>query len=87
MSCSHVFNKNWEFGPIIVEPGNTIAKHWFYRKCVKCGYVELFSTSKINSMVNDLDSNKLVNIFAQDEKFSVTEKIQLFPRINLEEFR
>jgi predicted nucleic-acid-binding Zn-ribbon protein len=87
MSCSHLFNNNWEFGPIIAEPGNKIAKHWFYRKCRKCGYVELFSISNINSLVNDLDSNNLVNIFAQDEKYSVSETIQLFPRINLEKYR
>ncbi|HEY0088051.1 MAG TPA: hypothetical protein VGB37_04365 [Candidatus Lokiarchaeia archaeon] len=87
MSCSHLFNKNWEFGPIIAEPGNKIAKHWFYRKCRKCGYIELFSTSEVNSLVNDLDSNKLVNVFSQDEKCSVTETIQLFPRINLEKYR
>jgi predicted nucleic-acid-binding Zn-ribbon protein len=87
MSCSHIFNKNWEFGPIIAEPGNTIAKHWFYRKCKKCGYLELFSSSGINSLINDLDPNMLVNIFAQDEKNSVTEVIQLFPRMNLEEYR
>ena len=87
MSCSHLFNQKWEFGPIIAEPGKRIAKHWFYRKCRKCGYIELFSTSEINSLVNNLDSNKLVNIFAQDEKYSITETIQLFPRINLEKYR
>lgn len=87
MSCTHLFNKNWEFGPIITEPGNTIAKHWFYRKCRKCGYIELFSTSRINSLINDIDSNKLLNVFAQDENNSITNTIQLFPRMNLDKYR
>lgn len=87
MSCTHLFNNNWEFGPIISEPGNKIAKHWFYRKCRKCGYIELFSTSRINSNVIDIDSNKLVNIFAQNENNSISGNIQLFPRMNLDKYR
>jgi hypothetical protein len=46
-SCKHGFTNQWEFGPIITEPNEKNATHWFYKKCSKCGEIKLLDLKNI----------------------------------------
>ena len=86
MVCEHEYNKNWEFGPIIMDLGNSTPKHWFYKKCIKCGNVILFSTGNLNNLNNYSNPNDILNIFSSQNKTDIENMIQLFPKINLNKY-
>ncbi|MBN1682033.1 hypothetical protein JW865_00585 [Candidatus Bathyarchaeota archaeon] len=48
MTCSHDYAMNWEFGPILQKNDEEKPHWWFYRKCSKCGSIELFPSWKLN---------------------------------------
>ena len=59
MSCNHAYSKTWEFGPILLKDGESEPYWWFYKRCSKCGKVELYSSWKLNlkprTEINDRD--------------------------------
>jgi hypothetical protein len=48
MNCLHAYSRTWDFGPIIQKQDEEKPYWWFYRKCSKCGDVELFPSWKLN---------------------------------------